>query len=59
MGVSVGLQFSGGVPSSRRSVNQGAAQKTARKKINKARGEGALPLTPFFNFLRAVFCAVP
>ena len=46
------------VASSRCSVSQGAAQKTARKKIKKKRGERKLPLaTLFFIFSRAVFCA--
>ena len=44
--------------SSRRSVTQGAAQKTAREK-NKKRGERKLPLAAhYFIFPRAVFCAV-
>ena len=55
MGVSVRPQSSGGVASSRRSVTQGAAQKTAHEKINKARGEEALPLAPLFYFFVGCF----
>ena len=44
--------------SSRRSFNQGAAQKTAREKKKKKRGERKLPLTTFFLFFRALFSAL-
>ena len=52
--------------SSRRSVSQGAEQKTAREKIKKAgrqeareRRSLASSRRAFFIFLRAVFCAAP
>ena len=52
------------IASSRRSVSEGAAQKTAREKIKKTRREDARELASsrlafFFIFSRAVFCAAP
>ena len=54
------LWFAWKLASSRPSVSQGAAQKTAREKINK-HGEFYRFLSPrfFFIFSRAVFCAAP
>ena len=43
--------------SSRRSVSQGAAQKTVREKIKKC-GESKLPLAALFFIFRALFSAL-
>ena len=57
------LEVSRCIASSRRSVSQGAAQKTAREKLKKARWEEGfsrfLSSCFFFIFSRAVFCAAP
>ena len=48
------------IASSRSSVSQGAAQKTAHEKIKKPWREFSRFLSPrFFIFLRAVYCAAP
>ena len=48
------------IASSRGSVSQGTAQKTAREKIKKARREEARePPAALFLFFRALFSAMP
>ena len=59
------VPWHGGVGGGGYSVSQGAARKTAREKLKKARREEAkeervlsLPLTAFFLFFRALFFAL-